>query len=179
MASAVYKLYCVLLNERLNKWVEVNGILSDCQNGFRKHIGTTDHLSSLTCLIETLKLQKISTFVCFIDFRKAYDKVNRNLTWEKLFHLGITGKMYSNHTDWFNVNSGLKLGCLLSPKLFNLFVNDITMALKASGYGVDIDGGTKVSDLQYAGDISYNSRDARATTKHVGHTTCIIGATCM
>ena len=90
--------------------------------------------------------------------------------WEKLFHLGITGKMYSNlraiydhvkcsvringyHTDWFKVKSGLKQGCLLSPILFNLFVNDLTVALGVSGYGVDIDG-TKVSVLQYADDIA-------------------------
>ena len=157
LTSAVYKLYCAILYERLNKWVEANEIISDCQNGFRKQRGTIDHLSSLTSLIETRKLQKKSTFVCFIDFRKAYDKVNRNLMWEKLIHLGITVKMYSNlraiydhvkcsvringyHTDWFKVNSGLKQGCLLSPILFNLFVNDLTVALDVSGYGVDIDG---------------------------------------
>ena len=36
LISAVYKLYCSILNERLNKWVEENEKLSDCLNGFRK-----------------------------------------------------------------------------------------------------------------------------------------------
>ena len=170
LTSAVYKLYCAILNERLNKWVEENGILADSQNGFRKHRNTVDHLSTLTSLIETRKLLKKSTFVCFVDFRKAYDNVNRSLMWDKLRQIGINGKMYNNlraiydyvkcsvringhHTDWFNVNAGLKQGCLLSPILFNLFVNDLTLAFEGSGYGIDIDG-TKVSVLQYADDIA-------------------------
>ena len=170
LTSAVYNLYCAILNERLNKWVEENGILADSQNGFRKHRNTDDHLSTLTSLIETRKLLKKSTFVCFVDFRKAYDNVNRSLMWDKLRQIGINGKMYNNlraiydyvkcsvringhHTDWFNVNAGLKQGCLLSPILFNVFVNDLTLAFEGSGYGIDIDG-TKVSVLQYADDIA-------------------------
>ena len=51
LTSAVYKLYCSILNERLNKWIEENEKLSDCQNGFRKNRSTTDHLSTLTIRI--------------------------------------------------------------------------------------------------------------------------------
>ena len=86
--------------------------------------------------------------------------------WDKIRQIAINGKIYSNfrtiydyvkcsvrHTDWFNVNAGLKQGCLLSPILFSLFVIDLTLALKGSGYSIDIDG-TNVSVLQYADDIA-------------------------
>ena len=190
LTSAVYKLYCSILNERLNKWVEENEKLSDCQNGFIKNRSTTDHLSTLTRLIETRKLYKKSTSTCFIDFRKVYDTVNRNLLWSKLSQLGISGKMFSNlkaiynnvkcsvringHlTDWFSVNTGLKQGCLLSSVLFNLYMNDLTLALESTGLGIDIDG-NKVCVLQYANDIVVmaETQQELQTLLEIVHTWC-------
>ena len=43
-------------------------------------------------------------------------------------------------TDWFSVNSGLKQGCISSPLIFNLFVNDLGTLLEHSGEGVSLDG---------------------------------------
>ena len=117
------------------------------QNGFRKGRSTVDHLSTLTSIIETCKLKKLSTFAAFIDFRKAYDKTNRSILFNKLENLGLSRKMlrtllsiYSrvqccvklniSYTDWFDVNAGLKQGCKLSPLLFNLFINDVVEELK-------------------------------------------------
>ena len=83
---------------------------------------------------------KKSTFCAFIDFRKPYDSVNREILWIKLEKLGFNGlqlhvdaikALYNNvqcsvklnglTTDWFNVNCGLKQGCSLSPILFHFF----------------------------------------------------------
>ena len=69
----------------------------------------------------------MSTFKAFIDFKKAYDSVNRSLLFEKLENLGISTQfifalkaIYTNveccvrvnwyTTEWFNVNTGLKQG---------------------------------------------------------------------
>ena len=170
LTSAVYKLYCNILNERLSKWVENNNKLMDCQNGFRKHRSTLDHLSTLTGIIETRKLQQKSTFVCFVDFRKAYNTINRRLLWLKLKEIGINGKIFKSlqaiyenikcsvringhYTDWFDVDTGLKQGYLLSPLVFNLHINDLIIALEAAGLGIDLDG-TTVSALLYADDLA-------------------------
>ncbi|XP_060579355.1 uncharacterized protein LOC132736271 [Ruditapes philippinarum] len=56
------------------------------------------------------------------------------------------------NTDWFYVNTGLKQGCSLSPLLFNLYINDLALKLKATGSGVDIDG-ENIPILLYADDI--------------------------
>ena len=139
VTPACYKLFCRILNARLDKWEAENRILSDNQNGFRKGRNTIDHISSLTTLIETRKVKKKSTYAAFIDFRKAYDSVNRNILSEKLKNKGIHGKMYNalkviydnvgctvringKLTDWFNVGCGLKQGCSLSSILFNLYI---------------------------------------------------------
>ena len=169
ITSAVYKAYCSILNTRLSEWAEQNHRLIDNQNGFRKHRSTVDHLSTLTSIIENRKRQKKSTFVGFVDFRKAYDTINRALLWSKLESVGISGKMltaikslYNNvkcsvwinghMTDWFSVHSGLKQGCILSPLIFNLFVNDLGTLLEHSGKGVSLDG-VNLSCLFYADDL--------------------------
>lgn len=106
-----------------------------------------DQISSLTNIIDTRKKGKQSTFCAFIDFRKAFDSVNRNLLWRKLTDIGMPTKMLAAvrslykdvsacvrvnglYTDWFNVESGLRQGCSLSTILFNIFLNDLAMLLK-------------------------------------------------
>ena len=68
LAPSSYKLFCGILNNRLVKWADANGILADEQNGFRKGRSIVDHISSLTNIIETRKLKRKQTFVAFIDF---------------------------------------------------------------------------------------------------------------
>ena len=157
------------MNNRLIKWAETNEILADEQNGFRKGRSTIDHISSITNIIETRKLKRKQTFAAFIDFRKAYDSINRPLLWTKLEDLGIGGNIltviksiYNDvqycvrlngiDTNWFRVTNGLKQGCMLSPLLFNMFINNLVETIKGLGIGVDI-GQEKVSILMYADDL--------------------------
>ena len=90
----MYKIYCSVINSRLASWCEVNNKLVDEQNGFRKCRSTIDQVSMLTNIIESRKKRKLSTFCAFIDFRKAYDCINRDLLWEKLESVGIDGKLF-------------------------------------------------------------------------------------
>ncbi len=106
-----------------------------------------------------------------MTFPRLFDRINRNLLWHKLQHLGIRDKMLSTlqciyghvqccvrindvRTDWFNVSSGLKQGCLLSPILFNLYINDLALLPNNAGHVVDLDG-VKVNVLLYADDLVF------------------------
>lgn len=89
LACVSYKLYCNILNERLVQWIDDNNILVDEQNGFRQNRSTIDQLSSLTNIIEVRKKLRKSTFCAFIDFKKAYDTINRNILWSKLNVMGV------------------------------------------------------------------------------------------
>ena len=45
--------------------------------------------------IETRKFKRKSTNAAFIDFRKAYAAINRNMLFKKLCEIGISGKIYN------------------------------------------------------------------------------------
>ena len=171
IAPAMYKLFCSILNSRLNKFMDTNNYIVDNQNGFKKGRSTVDHLATLTNIIETRKLQKKDTFVAFIDFSKAYDRVNRGFLWKKLETMGVKGKMlqclkglYHNvtskvkigpgvTTDWFKVGTGLRQGCIVSPLCFNAYINDMAMVIMDKCKGVKV-GNESVSILMYADDVA-------------------------
>ena len=77
--------------------------------------------------------------MCFIDLEKAYDTVDRTLLWQVLTRIGLPPQMLAViqqfHdgmracvrpddgvcSDWFEVEQGLREGCVLFPLLFNIF----------------------------------------------------------
>jgi hypothetical protein len=171
LASAVCKIYCSVLNARLTVFDEKCGIIGDEQNGFRKGRRCMDHLSALTTITETRKSLKRSTYVAYIDFSKAYDSVDRQKLWFKLEGLGMNSQgkflkalksLYSNVecsvrlngklSTWFNVNAGLRQGCILSPGLFNLYINDLACKIKSLNKGVKLQN-ENISLFMYADDI--------------------------
>ena len=62
-------------------------------------------------------------------------------------------RVNGKQTRWFNVESGLRQGCILSPLLFNLYINDLAILIKSLDRGVQIDDGEKLSLLLYADDL--------------------------
>jgi hypothetical protein len=169
LTSSAYKLYCAILSNRLNKWCDFNNIIFDEQNGFRKDRSCLDHLSTFYLIGDSRLKQKRQTYVAFIDFSKAYDNIPLAYLWHKLHAYGIHDKMlyalkslYYNvescvringlKTEFFKVNCGLKQGCLLSPLLFNIYVNDLCHDLKMLSSGIKI-GNDMVNTLLYADDL--------------------------
>ena len=170
LASVICKIYCSILNHRLSKWVEANNLLEDNQNGFRKNRSCQDQLSSITAIIDNRRDQRKSTYVAFVDFSKAYDRINREKLWWRLNKIGLPAKLQDalqslycsveccvringELTDWFPVNVGVKQGCTLSPLLFNLYLNNLVAQMNATGLGIDVDG-EKVPILLYADDVA-------------------------
>ena len=169
VTSCVYMVFCSVLLAHLTLWCNINEVIVDEQNGFRDGRSTTDHLFTVTSVLETRKLRRQSTYAAFIDFKQAYDRIPRSLLFKKLELIGIGGnfleiiktiyqdtkccvRINGHHSDWFNVSCGLKQGCLLLRLLFSLYVNNLAQDINDVGIGVTI-ADMKLSILLYADDI--------------------------
>ena len=141
-SSCLSKLFSKILHNRIEKHINYNNIMKENQTGFRKQYRTSDHILTLRSIIEKLFKKNSYLFTCFVDFEKAFDTAWRDALFKKLKHVGIHGKilsilenMYSevNYaiklpyglTDSVSSSTGLKQDCVLSPSLFNLYVNDL------------------------------------------------------
>ena len=92
LTSTVSKVLCTVLNNRLSSLAEEEGLIADEQAGFRKHMGCRDQLLTLV-LLGQLEIAKNpeGMLVAFLDFSKAYDKVDRKKLWTRLHDMGING----------------------------------------------------------------------------------------
>ena len=141
--SCFGKLFTSVLNNRLNNYLENMNLLCEEQAGFRKKYRTTDHIFNLKCIIDLYLFRGKKLFCAFIDYKKAFDSVNRSLLWQKLLTHHIDGKMfkvihslYANakscvrlrhaKSEFFVSNVGVRQGENLSPILFSLFLNDLS-----------------------------------------------------
>lgn len=119
--------------------------------------------------LNSLIQNRTSTFATFVDLRKAFDFVDRNLLQYKLQLNGIDGYMYnaiaSLYTDtescvsingyltnWFNCANGVRQGDNLSPTLFSIFINDLATEVKEPNKIVQMNN-EKICLLLYADDI--------------------------
>ena len=86
-------MYTDILNVRFSKRIDENNIIVDEQNGFRRNRSCLEHINALYTVINKRKHQKQSTYVCFVDAKKAFDTVQRDCLWYKLMSLGIKRKI--------------------------------------------------------------------------------------
>jgi len=83
------KLFVMILDKRLNEWVQQHGLRAKGQAGFRKNYHTTNLI--LRTLIEQSKAKKKPLYYYFVDLKKAFDTVLREILWQVLASLGVEG----------------------------------------------------------------------------------------
>ena len=144
------KLYSYILNKRLTFWIEEHKLLNEAQAGFRRNYSTIDHIFTLMSLVQKQFLNHGKLYCAFIDFKKAFDLVERQQLWSVLRKTGVNGKMYKaiqsmynivkarirvdgELTDTFMCPRGLKQGEICSPVLFSLFINELAQEITMKG----------------------------------------------
>ena len=172
LLPTVSKIFTKVLNARLNEWTKRNNIISDHQAGFREGYCTIDNIFIIRTIIDRALLKKRGKlYCCFIDFRKAFDCVNRQALWYKMHGVGVSGKMiqqlrsiYSKSKFAIKVNpneithytgsvTGVLQGCQLSPLLFNIFINDLIDFLHISDCDSPKIQGHSIHALLFADDL--------------------------
>ena len=169
IGAAIAKLYSLILLSRLENYISDNKIITKNQIGFLRGFRTADHIYVLKTIISKYTKNNGRLYAAFIDFKKAYDTVNRDILLQSLNNYGIGGKMwasigaiyskvqYSIRTkhatlDPILSNLGLKQGCPLSPLLFNLYINDLARYLGGGKGGVELHG-EDLTHFLYADDL--------------------------
>jgi hypothetical protein len=150
LCDASSKVYSVIINQRMQEWVEENNITGEFQAGFKRNYSTIDHIFTLMAFVQKQFSLNRKLYVAFIDFEKAFDSINRAILWPILLKSGVRGKllkcimsMYDcvkarircggNMTDYIQCTSGVKQGDVCSPVLFSLFINELTSEVVRNG----------------------------------------------
>ena len=164
LISHTSKVMFKILQARLQQYV--NRELPDVHAGFRKGRETRDQIANIRWIIE-----KAINF-CFIDYAKTFDCVDHNKLWNILQEMGIPDhltcllrNLYAGQeatvrtghgtTDWFQIEKGVRQGCILSPCLFNFYAEYImrNAGLDEAQAGVKV-AGRNINNLRYADDTT-------------------------
>ena len=87
LISHASKVMLKILQARLQQYV--NRELPDVQAGFRKGRGTRDQIANICWIIKKARHFQKNIYFCFIDYAKAFDRVDHNKLWKILKEMGI------------------------------------------------------------------------------------------
>lgn len=133
----------------LLKFVNKHNLIHENQIGFKEQVRTSYHIFTLKSVIENSKALKKKVFTTFIDLKKAFDTVWRERIFYKLIMSNIPANLFriihsmyedtccrikfsNGISNEFPSTCGVKQGDVLSPLLFNLFLNDLVKSLDSS-----------------------------------------------
>ena len=107
--SCIGKLFNSILNKRLDKYLETHNIINPCQIGFTSKSMTSDHMFVLKTFIDKYNSGKGggNLFACFVDFKKAFDKVIHSGIKYKLLKYNMSGHFYKTLSDMYSKNREL------------------------------------------------------------------------
>jgi hypothetical protein len=116
--------------------ISINKILRKNQAGFRQGRGCTEQVHILRRIIEGAINKNIEVYIVFVDFKKAFDSLNRSTMFSILRHYGIPAKtvgairaIYNNSkskvlvegkmSDEFEITTGVLQGDTLAPFFYS------------------------------------------------------------
>ena len=177
---------CPMITKVLNKMIlmrirpSIEPILRNSQNGFRPGRGTVPHILALRRILEGIRDRKLPATIIFIDFKKAFDSIDRDNMFEILKAYGVPPNLLQliisiyeqtmarvtspdGDTVLFKILAGIMQGDTLAPYLFIIVLD---FALRTALDGKEDLGFTlrtrrsrrhpaiTLSDLGYADDLA-------------------------
>ena len=176
LVSHASKILLKILTRRLEAKAEA--FLGDDQYGFRRGCGTREGIAAMRTLYERSLEHDNKVYVCFVDYEKAFDRVNwvklmavlqsigidwrdrkliKNLYWKQTAYVRI-GDMLSERCE---IGRGVRQGCSLSPLLYNIYDEAMMReALEEVDHGVKV-GGQLIKTIRFADDKAVTASSQR------------------
>ena len=166
LSSVIGKLMAIVLIKRNAE------VLATCyqQFGFKKSLSTTQCSFALREIINCYNNRGGEVHLLLLDASRAFDRIDFVKLFSLLLDRGIcpsTAKYLLNslknqklrvkwknsYSDSFYVTNGVKQGGVISPLLFNVYVDELFKRLRKSGIGCYI-GNIYAGSLGFADDVN-------------------------
>ena len=130
---------------------------SDNQFSYKANSSTDMAVFTLKAVIDYYITSSSPVYLCFLDASKAFDRVNYWCLFKKLYNRNVPVVYIRFLIAWyctqqffvrwgnvlsvpFSASNGVRQGGILSPLLFNLYMDDISNTLNCSRQGCIING---------------------------------------
>ena len=183
IATALSKVLEQVLLSRLAMYLWI----ADSQFGFKRAHGTEMAIFVLKQTVDFYHNQHTPVYTCFLDAKKAFDRVNYWTLAKKLLDRNVPLHIVKLFIFWYREQefmvrwgnslsmtyrcaNGIRQGEQLSPLLYNVYTDDLNHHLQATGVGCYV-GGAWVNLLSYADDMVLLALTVTAlqTWRYVAH----------
>ena len=148
------------------------------QFGFKKNLSTDMCVFTLKHIVDFYSSHSSPVYICFMDASKAFDRINHNLLFQKLLKRKVPCiivrllriwyasqqflvKWGCNYSSPFHVTNGVRQGSIISPILFNVYIDCLSKQLTKLQIGCHINS-VCMNHLMYADDMVLIAPSPRA-----------------
>ena len=177
LLPSAYKVLSKILSTKLEPHTEA--FLSEYQAGFRKQRSTSDQLFSIRQIVQKSYEMNVETHHLFIDFKAAYDSIDREELWNimaesqfphklirmlkaTLANVMCCVKVQDSTSGMFECKIGLRQGDELSTKLFNIALEGVFRRANLELSGTIFTRSIQL--LGFADDVDIVGRNIRSVT---------------